>query len=427
MKYTIKKIIVALVPLATFVYIADVYAGSGSLDNTFSLCSTTGNPVSLFDYMSSVTVQTDDKIVAVGSASVTNSTSAITTSTLIISRWNAADGSIDTTFNASGNQPGIQSLSVGSTTVGQAVTLQSDGKIVVGGHAYIGGITQFLVGRYNTDGSVDTGFNGVGYNTTTFGTGAQANSVKVQSSGNIVVAGTTVAGQASFALARYTSSGALDGTFGTAGQTITPIGFGAVLRQIALLNDDSIIAVGYVFDGVVTKFVTAKYTSAGVLDGTFGIGGIVMTPIANRAEAFAVAIQGDGSIVVGGTSFLNGKAQWTLVRYTSIGTLDGTFGSGGIATNLLQNGSAINSIVLQNDGKIVVSGTIFGNFGPFFAVGRYTTAGALDPSFYGTGVGQNPASSAVARSVVLQSTGNIVAGGYVRINSYFNFLARWVP
>lgn len=425
MKHITKKIVVALTLLATAGYIHDIAAAAGTLDNTFSLCSTTGNPRSLFDFITDITIQTDDKIVAVGASSVVGSTSVITTSTLVLSRWNAADGILDTTFNASGSQPGFQTLSVGSTTIGQAVTLQADGKIVVCGYAYNAGINEFLVARYNTNGTIDTSFNTVGYNTTSFGVGAQANSVKLQSTGKVIAAGTTVDGDGAFALSRYDTTGVLDATFGSAGKTITRIGFGAVLRQIAILGDDSIIAVGYVSDGVTTDFVVAKYNSSGVLDGSFGVGGIVITPIDSKAEAFAVAIQGDGKIVVGGVSIVNKFSRWTLARYSSVGVLDGTFGSGGIVTSTLQNGSTIYGIVLQADGKIVVSGTVIGNFGPFFAVGRYTTSGALDLTFNGTGVGQNPASSAAARSVVLQSDGKIVAGGYVKLNSYFNFLARW--
>jgi uncharacterized delta-60 repeat protein len=426
MKYIAKKIIVALIPLVTmFVHVADIYAAAGTLDTSFSICSTTGNPVSLFDYINDITIQVDNNVVAVGASSVVGSTSVITTSTLILSRWNGTDGTLDTTFNATGSQPGFQALSVGDTTVGQAVTLQADGKIVVCGYTHQTAITKFLVARYNTNGTIDTSFNTVGYNTTSFGAGAQANSVKLQSTGKAIVAGTAVQGKGAFALARYNTNGTLDATFGTAGQTVTSIGFGAVLRQIAILGDDSIIAVGYVFDGASTDFVVAKYTAAGALDATFGVGGIVITPIDTRAEAYAVAIQSDGKIVVGGVSYVNNIGRSTLVRYSVTGTLDGTFGSGGIVTSALQNGASIYGVVLQTDGKIVVSGTVIGNFGPFFAVGRYTSTGALDVTFDSTGVGQNPASSSEAYSVALQSDGKIVAGGYVKINSYFNFLARW--
>ena len=420
MKHIVKKIILLTAVPAAVLWIHNAYASAGSLDTTFGLCSSTGNQQSLFDYFQTVTVQPDNNIIALGDSSVVGATSSMVTTTLSLSRWNGTNGTLDTSFNSSGSSPGFQTLTVGETTVGNEVTLQPDGKIVVCGYTHQMGKTEFLVARYNTDGTIDTSFNGIGYNTTPIAQGAQANSVQLQSSGKIIVAGTTInQGVPAFALVRYNSDGTFDPTFNAA---ITSIGFGATLRQIAVLNDNSIIALGYVFDGITTQFAVTKYTPSGMLDGTFGTGGIAITPVGSKAQASSVTVQPDNFIVVAGTSLVNNFARWTLVRYNSSGTPDPTFGTGGVVTSSLLNGSVANSITLQNDGKIIVGGYINGNFGPFFAVGRYTTTGALDSSFGSGGIAQSPGNSSDANSVVIQSNGMIVGGGYIKINGTFYFL-----
>ncbi len=172
---------------------------------------------------------------------------------------------------------------------------------------------------------------------------------------------------------------------------------------------------------------------------SFGTGGIVTTQLINNggSEAFALAVQpADQKIVAGGDVQPNGSdsAAFGLVRYNTDGTLDSTFGSGGVVTTVFSTSdfSDVNSILIQpNDGKILAGGTDIYfdkktlSYPGRFALARYTASGSLDNSF-GTGgkvTTSFPASDyqAVINTLLLRSDGEIVAVGDVSANSLNNF------
>ena len=103
---------------------------------------------------------------------------------------------------------------------------------------------------------------------------------------------------------------------------------------------------------------TLLFSQAGMLDAGFGNGGKVLTTIGDSSSvANSVAITAEGKIVVGGNSFLAGHAMATLIRYNSDGTIDTNFGVKGKVVASFGDQSAINSIALQPDNKIVVGGS----------------------------------------------------------------------
>src|SRR3954471_1124471 len=126
--------------------------------------------------------------------------------------------------------------------------------------------------------------------------------------------------------------------------------------------------------------------AAGDLDPTFGSGGLVTTDFGGRGDsALGVAVQPDGKIVAAGSSSAHDvfNVDFALARYNPDGTLDSSFGSGG--TVLSDSGSTIDAasdVLLQPDGKIVAAGTSERQFG----VARYTTVGGLDPTFGSGGI-----------------------------------------
>jgi uncharacterized delta-60 repeat protein len=212
----------------------------------------------------------------------------------------------------------------------------------------------------------------------------------------------------------YTSSGGFTST------TTTSIGVQAIINRIAIQSDDSIVAAGYTFDGITTRFAVARYTSAGALDATFGTGGIVTTLIGSECTATSVYLQADGGIVVGGYATVNGTSQFVVARYTTTGVLDGTFGSGGIVTTSIQNGAYVNSILVQPNQQILAGGSSLSNVARQFALARYNPVGTLDTTFGSNGIVtttvndpscDSPSDSSIA-SVVLQPTNNnIIAAG----------------
>jgi uncharacterized delta-60 repeat protein len=121
------------------------------------------------------------------------------------------------------------------------------------------------------------------------------------------------------------------------------------------------------------EFALARYTPSGALDPTFGSSGIVITPQADVLNG--LAIQADGKIIAVGGPDGGSPMASVLARYNQDGTLDATFGSGGIVSRSFGQGDT--AVALQSDGKIVTTAVNNGNFG----VARYLAAGPLIGSF----------------------------------------------
>ncbi len=321
------------------------------------------------------------------------------------------------------------------------------------------------------DGTLDTTFgNGAGYVTSAFGSTSPAGnglvSEVVTPSGQILLGGTElVTPGPEFAVARYNVNGTLDGTFGSTsgvpGHVATPVGYTAAGSQvltstatggnIALdtTNDGfagDIYQVGTSQDGPLTtagnatQFTLLRYTSSGVLDSTFGNGGIVTTSIQTSSATFPnpndqatnLVIQPDGKIVVVGFSTYPGAVGqlMAIVRYNTDGTLDTTFGGGtGIVTTTFVGGNEqYNSVIVQPNGQIVAAGYASVAGKNEFAIARYNADGTLDNSFNGNGEILQPFSSggAIANSLALQSDGQIVVAGGVTTTSGGSFaIARF--
>ena len=346
----------------------------GTLDPSFGSSGITTSSVARNDMLYSSMIQTDSRVV------VTGATSTATITRAVVARYTVA-GSLDTSFNTTG----VQTTLVGSRTEGRALEIQSDGKIIVSGYA-IQSQTDLILIRYNTDGSLDTTFNGVGFVTTSAGSGAMVNSVKIKSDGNIVVGGSCIINTAQFVVAQYSSAGTLDVLFGSSGVTTTEIGSNASLAQIALQSDGKIIAAGFALDNNTNKFALTRYNSNGSLDSGFGTAGIVKTTIGTDARIHAMTLQSDGKIVVAGQAIVSGIKQLVVAQYDTNGSLDTTFNATGIVLTNIQDLSGANSLVLQTDGKIVVGGFSLGDDSQQFALARYTTTGTLDATFGTAGI-----------------------------------------
>jgi len=297
--------------------------------------------------------------------------------------------------------------------VAYEVVLQSDGKIVAAGYSYNGTDEDFAVVRYNTDGSLDTTFSGDGKVTTPIGSGFEvAYSVVLQSDGKIVAAGYSDNGTNNdFAVVRYNTNGSLDTSFGTGGIVTTPIGSsGDEGRSVVLQSDGKIVAAGYSHNGTNYDFAVVRYNTNGSLDISFDTDGKVTTPIGLRNDfAHSVVLQSDGKIVAAGSSDNGTNYDFAVVRYNTEGSLDTSFGTGGIVTTPIgSSDDDAYSVVLQSDGKIVAAGISDNGTNYDFAGVSYQTDGSLE-AIITTPIGS---SYEVANSVVLQSDGKIVAAGY---------------
>ncbi len=342
----------------------------------------------------------------------------------------AAAGDLDPAFG----QGGKVSTDLGqSNDLAYNMALQPDGKIIAVGIRFVGNdaVTgDFAVVRYNSDGSLDQTFGNGGFVVTDFGLTETALAVAIQADGKIVVAGGTYPTfpfLGLFAVARYNSDGSLDNTFGGGGLVRTGFGSeGASASAIVIQSDGKIIAAGtkyIVFSNEEqsdTDFALARYNSDGSLDSTFGGGGLVATDFnQNVDQALEILLQPDGNIVAAGTaSSMTTSYDFGFARYLSNGTLDTTFGRGGTAEFDLGGGTIdlARSAVLQPDGKIVAAGTIFQSdgFHENFAVLRLQPNGRPDRRFAQNGVAQIDFGSFFqsAYGVALQADGKIVTAGY---------------
>lgn len=245
-----------------------------------------------------------------------------------------------------------------------AVLIQADGKIVAVGSSTPRARGNFLLARYLTSGRLDPSFGKGGKVQSDFG-GSQdvARAAALQTGGRVVVAGERL-------VARYTNFGTLDPSFGMGGKVRDSLDAFAVAVQA----DGKVVAAGEVagFDG----FALVRYTINGVLDSSFGVGGNVRTePDAGNSDvASAIALQKDGKIVAAGSSPAGPDQHFALVRYTTDGKLDTSFGSGGqVVTRIGGVNETLFAVAIQRDGKIVAAGSSnSGDDRGNFALARYT-------------------------------------------------------
>ena len=389
------------------------------LDPSFNGTGIVTTSIRTFDLGTSVAIQSDGRIVVAGrSYNGTDGDFAVV-------RYNI-DGTLDTSFNGTGKV----TTDIGSSDEGaHSVAIQSDGKIVAAGYAIVNG-NKFALIRYNTNGTLDTSFNGIGIVTTDVGTTLTgANSVAIQSDGKIVAAGVGGIGRfGAFAVVRYNTDGTLDTSLNGTGKIITSIGSiddGA--SSVAIQSDGRIIAVGYSNNGSDYDFAAVRYNTNGTLDTSFNGTGKVTTGILGGEVARSGALAPDGRIVAAGYSQVLGgnPARFAVVRYNTDGTLDTSFnGTGKVTTPIGNIYAEPRSVAVQSDGRIVAAGgTSLSNSDYDFAVVRYNTDGSLDTSFNGTGKVTTPIGSLVdvASAVAIQSDGRIVAAGYTNNGSTYDF------
>jgi uncharacterized delta-60 repeat protein len=383
--------------ICTFNLQGAAWAVDGDLDTTFGTGGKRTTDILGTDIANSVVVQSDGKIVVAGYSE----------SSIAVVRYNS-DGSLDGSFDTDGKQ----TTTVGIEAAANSVVLQSDGKILVAGQSYNGSNYDFVVVRYNADGSLDTSFDADGIQTTPIGSGTDvASSVVVQSDGKIVVAGYSVIGNFDFVVVRYNADGSLDTSFDADGKRILDLsGLSDVARSVILQSDGKIVVAGQSNNAVDNEFAVVRFNADGSLDGSFDTDGIQITPIGFSDDVpRSVVLQSDGKIVVAGYSDNGSGNDFAVVRYNPDGSLDGSFDTDGKQTTPIGSSGAAYSVVLQSDGKIVATGNAVIGGWDKFAIVRYKRT---------TAIGSR---SDIAKSVVVQSDGNIVAAGYSDNGTNYDF------
>jgi len=346
------------------------YRSGGALDTTFSGDGKLTTNFGGLDLAKDVAIQSNGRIVVAG-----HTCNASWICELAVVRYNP-NGSLDTTFSGDGKVI-VDFGGLGIDTGGYGLAIQADGKIVIAGYMNNGTDSDFALYRFNSNGSLDPTFHGDGK--LNFGFGKWRNDggygLAIQSNGKMVVVGHTCdAGwnNCNFALARINANGTLDTTFSADGKTATNFGADDHGFAVAIQSNGRIVAAGY-SGSPERKFALARYNSNGSLDTTFHADGKVVT---NLSPGFSnggrdVAIQSDGKIVVAGYSYGPISLDFALIRYLPDGSLDATFDVDGKLTTDFGGEEYGNAIALQGNGRIVVAGYAYTSPYGDFALARY--------------------------------------------------------
>jgi uncharacterized delta-60 repeat protein len=189
------------------------------------------------------------------------------------------------------------------------------------------------------------------------------------------------------AVARYKIGGGLDQTFSSNGkQTIAFTGVLVTADAVAIQGDGKIVLAGTLFNQAGESFAVVRLNTNGTLDQGFGTGGRVTTTFAaGPAEASSMVIRGDGRIIVAGTVSTAGGQRVGIARYLGNGKLDSSLDGDGRLVTGIGLGIDIGAAGVAADGnKIVVMGTISADGSAWF-VARFKSNGGADTTFDGNG------------------------------------------
>ncbi len=310
------------------------YLPDGSLDSTFSNdgVATFGFPGNSFDLATSIAIDPAGRIILAGGS---NSQSTEDFAMIRLS----SDGTRDTGFGPTGSNGYVtQAITSGQSDQVEAVAFDSQGRIVLGGWTFFGD-WDFAAARFNANGVLDSSFGTAGIKTVDFTPFANdedtATDMVIDGQGRIILTGVSSAGGSNqFALARLTSDGARDPSFGPntdpaeLGEVTTNIAPGNSAGLAATLDPAGrIVVAGQVGSGGGSREALARYNPDGSLDTTFSDDGEVVTSTVIRADD--VAVDGRGRTVTAGFA---DTQKLAVTRYQPDGGLDQSFGSGGVAS-----------------------------------------------------------------------------------------------
>lgn len=340
------------------------YNTDGSLDPTFG----TGGKVDItmnggaFEAMEAVAVQADGKIVVAGHTS----TAPSLVQDFALQRFNT-DGSLDATFGSGGK---VVTDFAGNEDAANALALEANGSIVAAGITIVGSGSaadeDFAVARYLPDGSLDAGFGSGGKASANVGGKVDiGHGVAVQGDGKVVVAGRVAVDGGSdpdFGVVRFTVGGQLDEDFEIDGKL--QIQFAPNIwdeaQDVAIAADGKIIVGGFAAIGDAFQYALVRLQFNGTLDNGFGESGRVSTTLASK-ENFgrAMALQSDGKIVIAGQVSSLANGDFGVVRVTTDGDVDSTFGTAGLVNvDFFGANDNAQDVAVQADGKILVVGSI---------------------------------------------------------------------
>jgi len=401
------------------------------LDTSFNTTGLFVRDVAGFsDTVNAVAVQADGGILLAGSTR----SSGVTGDDFIITRLTPA-GKLDTTFGPTSNGSIIIDLAAAAGTAGlndaaKAIVIDSKGRILVAGSVErTGNASVFGIVRLDSAGKLDLSFNTDGITTVDFGGGEDFASAIAVSDARIIVAGISitpgVAPDHRFAVTALNEQGGPDGAFGGGIALYSTGKIDNTVAGVSIRANGSVVLAGTIATPDLatptvqtTDFGLVQFTAAGLLDATFGIGGVAKSSfaglLADRAFG-AVFNPVDGSItVVGKTTLDPVSADFAVTQFNASGGVVSTFGTAGRLTARFAQSSQANAVAIDKTGALIVAGEVGTGADRDYAAIRIVN-GQLDTAFGTSGKliqdfpGANDFDGALA--VAVQPDGRIVIAG----------------
>jgi len=350
-----RVLLTALTATAVLVPTASATAAPGDLDSAFSGDGRAIVDLGGDDFGEGVAIQPDGKIIVLGLGADRGS------GDFVVTRLNA-DGSPDPTFSGDGRiRFSFAAAGFSSNDEPKAVALQPDGKIVVAGWTTANGVpgnhTDAAIARLTPSGTLDPDFNDTGKQTIDYGNENDAADVAVQADGKIIVGGTAFIGaDDDFTVSRLTAAGQPDPKWDGDGRTPTHFGARERLRGVSISPDGSVTAVGLHATGTTQDTAIARYTAGGVLESAFSEDGKRVVSFGAFDEGSDVVAQPDGQLVVAVSEFATPRDNTIVTRVTPAGDIDVSFGDDGrtVAPGAVDNSPE--ALALTSSGHIVVAG-----------------------------------------------------------------------
>jgi uncharacterized delta-60 repeat protein len=317
-----------------------------------------------------------------------------------------SNGSLDTGFGTDG----IVLTNINGLASATSLTVLSNNNIVIAGYGTdpTDSDQDIAVVQYDSVGTLDTAFGSGGEVLIDLG-GAEANAMAVLSDNDILVGGygTDTAGNQDLALVELTSSGSLDTTFGSGGEVLTNAGTDGLITSMQILSDNDILVGGSAVVTVVSgghthyyqEAVLGEYTSSGTPNTAFGSAGFVHTNINDGPSQWnTLTVLSDATILAAGYGNEVGYQAAALAKYNSDGSLDTSFGSGGISLITAGlSGSAADAITVLSSGEIWIGGYgIDGSGESEFLLASFNPNGTTDGPFSLFAIGTGAAANAMA-------------------------------
>jgi uncharacterized delta-60 repeat protein len=389
--------------LLLLILICNIFTfAQGELDTSFGSSGAFRIPNSSFGQISDSAIQEDGKIVSLGACRDTIFANATT----CLVRLNN-DGVVDTTFGnwilAGHNRITIPGLNIFSEHGSPSIINQNDGKIVVLAYGSFAGLVKTFLIRFNSNGSLDTGFGNQGFKELSEFPGIEASEMQVQPDGKLVVIGGSY-------VVRYLPNGNTDTTFG--GNGVFTIN-NSIGTAIELRNDGKLVIGG----NTNSQAFIGRINANGTLDTSFGVNGYSIITGITGIKTLSLSV--DNKIVALGS-------QNIIYRLTINGSVDTTFnGSGFRPVFGADNIFSANDLIVTGSGKITVVGhriPVFNQGLPLdYMISRFVSNGMPDTTFSGDGHFELPINGVdEPRNIISDRNGRMVVSGLSAQSAGFN-------